>query len=104
MEPGDLMELLGNLLENAFRHAHSTVRIEANERDRRTLIIEDDGQGIPGELSESLLRRGVRADQVHPGEGIGLAMVSEILAQYSTSLRIQTAKSGGARFVLEFPD
>lgn len=103
IDSGDLMELLGNLLENAFRHAHSKVHITAENLDLPTLVIEDDGEGIPQGLSSTLFERGIRGDQVHPGEGIGLAVVSQILAQYAASIRVEASSMGGARFVLAFP-
>jgi two-component system sensor histidine kinase PhoQ len=101
IEPGDLLELLGNLLENAFRHAVHTVRVSSPEPTRPRLVIEDDGKGIPPALRDDLLKRGVRADQRHPGQGIGLAVVSEILTQYGASLRIGESPLGGARFEID---
>jgi two-component system, OmpR family, sensor histidine kinase PhoQ len=89
-------------MENAFRHARNEVRITADLQPPATLIIDDDGQGIPAEISEHLLHRGVRADQRHPGEGIGLAVVSEILSQYGATLDIQDSPLGGARFSINF--
>jgi two-component system sensor histidine kinase PhoQ len=102
MEPGDLMELLGNLLENAFRHARREVRIAGNHGPAPTLTIDDDGNGMATDISEHLLHRGIRADQRHPGEGIGLAVVSEILSQYGAVLDIQESPLGGARFAMTF--
>lgn len=102
IEPGDLMELLGNLLENAFRHATRRVRISAESAQANTITVEDDGEGIPEGLSDTLLQRGIRADQQHPGQGIGLAVVSEILSQYGATIRIESSPLGGARFVLTF--
>ncbi len=102
-DPGDMMELFGNLLENAFRHARRQVRIAAEGEAPLRLVIEDDGEGIPDALAERLLQRGIRADERHPGEGIGLAVVSEILAQYDADIRIDRSPLGGARFTLIFP-
>jgi len=68
MEPGDLMELLGNLLENAFRHARREVRIAGNHGPVPILTIDDDGNGIATDISEQLLHRGIRADQRHPDQ------------------------------------
>jgi len=95
IEPGDLMELLGNLLENAFRHATRRVRISAESAQANTIIVEDDGEGIPESLSDTLLQRGIRADQQHPGQGIGLAVVSEILSQYGATIQIESSPLGG---------
>ena len=103
MDEGDLMELFGNLLENAFRHAREQVRVCRLEGSSLTLEIADDGPGLPPGMGEALLARGVRADERHPGEGIGLAVVREILQQYGASIRIGHSALGGASFVLTFP-
>ncbi|RMG37998.1 MAG: GHKL domain-containing protein [Gammaproteobacteria bacterium] len=103
-DPGDLMELFGNLLENAFKHARRQVRVTASGRAPLTITIEDDGEGIPEALATRLLERGVRADERHPGEGIGLAVVNEILSQYEAEIRIDRSPLGGARFTLDFPE
>ncbi len=102
MDEGDLMELFGNLLENAFRHARGQVRIRCLETTPPTLEVADDGPGLPPGMEEALMQRGIRADERHPGEGIGLAVVREILQQYGASLRIGRADLGGAAFVLTF--
>lgn len=98
-DTGDLFELFGNLLENAYKHARSEVRIVATAPDktRREVCIDDDGGGIAAHEVERLLRRGERADQRHPGEGIGLAVVAEIIAQYGGRLAIEASPLGGAR-------
>jgi len=97
-DEGDLFELLGNLLENAYKHCSREVRVSAAAiQDRLQIDIEDDGDGIAPSDAERLLRRGERADQRNPGEGIGLAVVSEIVAQYGGSLAIQASDLGGAR-------
>ena len=61
-----------------------------------TIRVEEDGAGTPAPDAERLLRRGERADQRHPGEGIGLAVVSEIVRQYRGDLSIGRASLGGA--------
>ncbi len=103
MDEGDLMELFGNLLENAFRHARKQVRVCRLEGRPLSLEIADDGPGLPPGMGEALLARGVRGDERHPGEGIGLAVVREILQQYGASIRIGRSALGGAGFVLTFP-
>ncbi len=103
IDQGDLLELLGNLLENAFRHARRRVRLSGSASPPR-LVVEDDGEGIPPEQAQRILQRGVRADQRHPGEGIGLAMVAEILAQYGGEIAIDASPLGGARFTLGLGD
>ena len=103
-DPGDLFELFGNLLENAYKHCRRRIRVVLQREPRHLLIdIEDDGAGIATEDAERLLQRGERADQRHSGEGIGLAVASEIMRQYGGQLRIERADLGGARLRLVFP-
>jgi two-component system sensor histidine kinase PhoQ len=110
-ELGDLQELLGNLLENAFKWARRrvllTVRGEAAPANRRpgvSFVIEDDGPGIPAEQVDRLLQRGVRGDERVQGHGIGLAIVQDIVAAYRGELRVErSAELGGARFAVRFP-
>jgi two-component system sensor histidine kinase PhoQ len=103
-DEGDLFELFGNLLENAYKHCETQVRVSAWEHEHQMQVdIEDDGKGIADAEVERLLRRGERADQRHPGEGIGLAVASEIIAQYSGNLRILHSDLGGARVSILLP-
>ena len=103
-DQGDLFELFGNLLENAYKHCQQRVRIELRrEPEQLVLDIDDDGAGIADTDVERLLQRGERADQRHPGEGIGLAVASEIIRQYGGELIIASAELGGARLRLIFP-
>ena len=110
-EIGDLQELMGNLLENAFKWARQrvllTVKTEPAVGNRRPgvfLAVEDDGPGIPQEKVERLLQRGVRGDERVQGHGIGLAIVQDIVRAYRGELKVETsAELGGARFTVHFP-
>ncbi|MDH3640972.1 MAG: ATP-binding protein [Gammaproteobacteria bacterium] len=99
----DLMEMLGNLLENAFKYTSSQVRIHGEHEEAVAIIIEDDGPGIEPELREQVLNRGTRADQVQSGQGIGLSVVAELVALYRGRLDIGASAMGGARIRLELP-
>jgi two-component system sensor histidine kinase PhoQ len=99
----DLMEMLGNLLENAFKYTASCVRISAERRDGVCICIEDDGPGIEPALRRQVLNRGTRADQVQSGQGIGLSVVAELVALYEGDLKIGESPLGGARILLELP-
>ncbi len=106
-DPGDLAELLGNLGDNACKWGRSRVRFAAHQesgpdqRPRLHLSIEDDGPGIPDELREAVLQRGVRADSRLPGQGIGLAVVRETVEEiYSGTLQIDVGELGGMRLRL----
>lgn len=111
-EPGDLQELLGNLLENAFKWAKSrvllTVRPDgAVAPDRRPgllVAVEDDGPGIPPEKVALILQRGVRGDERVQGHGIGLAIVQDLVRGYRGTLEVMKSEElGGARFEVKLP-
>jgi len=104
-DTGDLFELFGNLLENAYKHARHNVRISGQFSDQGNcqLDIEDDGEGIPAAQVKRVLQRGERADQQHPGQGIGLAVVNEIVRQYGATMNIDRSSLGGAKFSLIWP-
>ncbi len=106
-EQGDLMELLGNLLENAFKWARRSVLLSAHalpagsrHRPGLEIMIDDDGEGIAEDRVEKLLQRGVRGDERVQGHGIGLAIVQDILRAYSGELRVTRSPLGGARFIV----
>lgn len=107
----DLMEMLGNLLENAFKYTDRRVAIsgellepvEGVQGARMALVIEDDGPGIDAALREQVLNRGTRADEIRPGQGIGLAMVHELVGAYSGNLAIGESAWGGASIRMELP-
>lgn len=104
-------ELLGNLLENAFKWARSrvllTVRIGASATNRRPglmLMVEDDGPGIPEDKIALVLQRGVRGDERVQGHGIGLAIVQDIVRSYRGELQVgHSEELGGARFAVTLP-
>ena len=100
----DLMELLGNLLENAYRFCISEVRVNVSEKDDHFLIrIEDDGPGVNPTMREAIFQRGVRADQLNPGQGIGLSVCHEIVESYQGKIHVETAKIEGAAFIIRLP-
>ena len=100
----DVYEMLGNLLENACKYGRRRVRASATlDGDRVRLVIEDDGPGVPEALRRKVLARGARADTATTGQGIGLAVVAEIVAAYDGELSIGTSELGGAAVRLELP-
>ena len=104
-DEGDLMEVLGNLLENAYKWGRHQIRISAQPVTTSgvEISIEDDGPGIPAEVRDRVLQRGQRADPTTVGHGIGLAMVHEIVLLYGGSLKIDTSPLGGAAIHLRLP-
>lgn len=102
IDEGDCYELFGNLLDNAYKHCHSKVQIDHNKYAAHSISIEDDGKGIAQSEIERLLRRGERADQQHPGQGIGLAVVREIVRQYQWQLELTQSDLGGLCVIIRF--
>ena len=109
-DEGDLMELLGNLIENAYKYSKSQVRIivhymslEQDQMRELCVFIEDDGPGISSSCHDFVLERGVRLDSTALGQGIGLSIVKQIVQSYSAQIRINQSILGGARFEIRFP-
>lgn len=101
-DEGDLYELLGNLLDNASKWCKSRVQISAKLSRRNVeLIVEDDGPGFP-ENAETLLQRGVRADNQTPGQGIGLAAVNDLIGVYDGKIELERSTLGGGRVLIQF--
>jgi two-component system sensor histidine kinase PhoQ len=102
----DLMELLGNLLDNACKYGHKQVTASATggcEGRPLEIRIDDDGDGVSPELRDSLLQRGVRADRQREGQGIGLSVVLEIVRAQGGELELGDSPLGGARILLTLP-
>jgi len=96
-DEGDLMEVMGNLLENAFKWAEQAIEIKASNDDGKCHIrIADDGPGVARSKIDDILKRGVRADESIAGHGIGLSIVQNIVDAYHGSLNITKSRSGGA--------
>jgi two-component system sensor histidine kinase PhoQ len=109
-EEGDLLELLGNLLENAFKWAQRRVLLTARvlpaigaRRQGLVFMVEDDGPGIPEGQVPHLLQRGVRGDERVQGHGIGLAIVQDLVRAYRGNLTVTHSPNlGGAAFTVRF--
>lgn len=97
-EESDLMELAGNLLDNAFKYGNSKVHVSASQKKKLLqLEINDDGNGIAEGDRNWVLERGARADTVKSGQGIGLAVAVEIVSSYGGEIQIDQNEWGGAR-------
>lgn len=100
----DLMELLGNLLENAFKYGDSKVGIRGDVNNQLLQIrICDDGPGVPKELRQVILKRGERLDTSIQGQGIGLSVVVDIISSYQGELEIADSPYGGSCFIIRMP-
>jgi signal transduction histidine kinase len=95
IDADDLAELLGNLIENAARHAVLRVQISGTAHQDHVLVsIADDGPGIPAERRAEALRRGGRLDVSSSNTGLGLAIVSDIAEAWGATLSLEDAKPG----------
>jgi signal transduction histidine kinase len=94
----DLAEVMGNLLENATRHARTLVRIVARPSPAgMSISIEDDGPGIAEDLRPAALARGGRLDERGEGTGLGLAIVQDVLDAYGWTLQLGASELGGLK-------
>ena len=103
-DEGDLMEILGNLLDNACKAAKSKVDLDVSFNSHcLRFTVTDDGKGIDETQKEAILQRGTRADTYEKGHGIGLAIVRDLVKSYNGEITIQnSANNGGALFIITF--
>ena len=100
----DLMELLGNLLDNAYKWANKNVALTISMDDRLQIMIEDDGPGAEKEQLQALAARGVRLDEATEGHGFGLAIAADIIADYNGEYRLGRSNNlGGFRAEVILP-
>ena len=101
----DMLELLGNLLDNACKYAAGEILLSVRHDDKEWLIsVCDQGPGIAAEARQQLLLRGTRLDESGPqGSGLGLAMVSDIVASYSGSLQLRANQPQGLCVIVTLP-
>lgn len=100
-ERPDLDEMLGNLVDNACKYAHSRVVITASATDGlATVTIDDDGSGLDPGMRAAVLQRGVRADEASGGSGFGLAIVRDLAELYGGGIALESSPLGGVRAVL----
>ncbi|MFT7048044.1 MAG: two-component system sensor histidine kinase PhoQ [Halioglobus sp.] len=101
----DLMELLGILMDNACKYGKREVIVMATGGSEQSLLVsvEDDGEGIPPNLREAILERGVRADTQQSGHGIGLAVATDLTENYLGTLELRESSLGGALVQVQLP-
>lgn len=103
----DLMELIGNIIDNACKACDAIVQIEVIEKQNTSMHmlsikISDDGPGIPEESIKLLTQRGARLDTYEKGHGVGMAIVNDLVQSYQGMLKISDSDLGGALFNVEF--
>ncbi len=104
-EKQDLMELAGNVMENAGKWCRGKIRVEAapEGETRLVLTVDDDGPGLPPEERAQALKRGQRLDENAPGSGLGLSIVDELARAYGGSVQLGESPLGGLRVSLNLP-
>lgn len=104
LEREDMLELLGNLLDNAFKWCVERIELRiTTEPGGVSIVVEDDGPGIPEMEQTKVLNHGVRLDERIEGHGLGLGIVSDIVDSYSGTLEIGNVADGGLRVYIWLP-
>jgi signal transduction histidine kinase len=108
-EQQDLEEMIGNLVDNAFKWASTRVAMEIGveqpEPGRQVvrIMVDDDGPGLTPSEREQVARRGRRLDETKPGSGLGLSIVVELASLYGGALNLGNSPIGGLRAELMLP-
>lgn len=106
-EKRDLDEMLGNLIDNAFKWTRNKVAISAqnsaSDETMLDIIVTDNGPGIDTEDYTAALERGIRLDETTPGTGFGLAIVDDLARAYKGRLALGEARDGGLSVKLSLP-
>jgi signal transduction histidine kinase len=104
VQPEDLEEMLGNLLDNACKWANSQIVLEATRVEGMLVVtLNDDGPGLALPLRSRVLERGVRLDESAPGSGLGLAIVRDLAELYHGSVSLEDSPLGGLQARVCFP-
>ncbi|MGS2717200.1 ATP-binding protein [Eionea flava] len=106
-DEADLLEVLGNIMDNACKHGHQHVVINANNTEHALDIqISDDGKGVADNQQHIILQRGTRADTAKPGQGIGLSIAVDIISSYGGEISVSNNNPAphlsGACFCIRF--
>ena len=103
LNEGDFYEVFGNVLDNACKWTQSKVRVKAQRIAGKVQVtVEDNGPGIPENVRLAILSRGKRLDETVEGQGIGMSVVTEIIAAYNGEIDIDSSELGGALMRLSF--
>jgi signal transduction histidine kinase len=104
-ERQDLMEIVGNVLENACKYGEDKVRAVAGPgaAGRLVLTVEDNGPGLPAERRQEVLKRGAKLDESAPGSGLGLSIVDDLARAYGGTVSLADSQLGGLKVSVELP-
>lgn len=102
-DQSDLLEMLGNLMDNAYKYGAGEVRVSAIDAPSQlSITIEDNGVGIEEEQRDKITQRGARLDTQEHGQGIGMAVIVDIIKSYQGTIEISDSELLGAKFTLTF--
>lgn len=100
----DMLELLGNLLDNAAKWARQRIRLSLRWKSGLRISVEDDGPGVAPDAAEALAARGSRLDESIPGHGLGLSIVREIVRVHGGRVSFGCSQDlGGFAASVELP-
>ncbi|QUD90775.1 sensor histidine kinase [Phenylobacterium montanum] len=104
-ERQDLLEIVGNLIENACKYGRGRVRAIAAPAgpERMTVTVEDNGAGLSETERAQVLKRGARLDETAPGSGLGLSIVDELARAYDGAVSLSSSPLGGLKVSVELP-
>ncbi len=105
-DENDLLEMLGNLCDNACKYGQSKVQVDVHSSEQQNMIsiaVIDDGEGVPDVLKAVIFQRGQRLDEQIEGQGIGLSVVHDIVNSYQGELEIKETPNGRNSVVLQLP-
>jgi signal transduction histidine kinase len=103
-ERDDMLEILGNLLDNACKWAHKTITLSLQRQSAALIItVTDDGPGIAPSYRQAVLARGQRLDQRVSGQGLGLDIVSDMVEAYEGELVLDDKPGGGLQVQVSLP-
>lgn len=98
----DLSEILGNVLDNARKWADSVVQLTAKTLPDgyASIVVEDDGNGVPDEKLDAIINRGERLDPSAQGSGLGLAICADLAESYGVTFEVAKPTLGGLRVTI----
>ena len=107
-DEGDLQEILGNLMDNAWKYGRSRITVKgamiiSDDGAQLEIVVEDDGPGLSAEMAVLATTRGMRLDETQAGHGIGLAVVRDIVESLDGELEIGYSSLGGAALRVTLP-
>ncbi|GHC18988.1 sensor histidine kinase [Aidingimonas halophila] len=103
IERHDFSEMLGIPLDNAGKWASREIECHLSMGSGLTIVIEDDGPGISRHVLPKLAQRGVRLDESHPGHGLGLSILSQLMDRYEGGVAFDTGTMRGLKVTITIP-